>query len=1035
MILPLLVAALIAQAPALDRRLLDEDPAALARAVRLRGDAVRGSAVFHRPHLACARCHEGPTPLGPDLARIGTEATDAYLIDSILNPSHILKKGYETVTVATVDGRVVTGLLAEDRPDAVVLRDPAKDGLPITIPRAQIEARKAEPTSTMPPGLVNGLASRGEFLDLVAYLRAIADGGPARALALRPDPATLNPPPPDSGLDIDHAGLIRLSDAESFKRGESIYERICANCHGTRDREGSMPTSPRFGSTPLKNGTDPYSLYKTLTLGFGQMPAQPGLVPSQKYDVIHYLRQAYLKDSPPVDRAYLAGLPQGRSRGPAPTVVEPWSAMDYGPSLMATYEVGDAGPNIARKGVAIRVDPGPGGVSRGRAWVAYDHDTLSFASAWTGRGFIDWNGINFNGRHEIHPKTVGNRRLINAPGPGWADPATGRFDDPRPLGRDGQPYGPLPRPWARYRGVYHHGERVILSYTVGKVDVLDMPGFEADPARNDVAIFTRTVEVGPTHAELFMRVAPSSVAVVLVGETRATLIERDGQTLLRFPASIAPARVELLLSTGDRAPLLLQDRITPPPSNLRDLTHGGPTRWPQTLTSELIVGRSDGPFAVDTLTHPESTPWHSQMRFTGLDFLPDGRSMVVCDWDGDVWRVDGFGSGVGLRWRRIASGLFQPLGLKVIDGNIYVGCRDQIAILRELNGDGEADFVECFNDDHQVTESFHEFAMDLQVDPSGNLYYAKAARHGKPAVVPQHGTLLRVSKDGTRTDILARGFRAPNGVCLNPDGTFFLTDQEGHWTPKNRINWVREGKFYGNMWGYHDITDSSDSAMEPPLCWITNAMDRSPSQVVRVESPSWGPLNGSLLSLSYGTGKVFIVPHERVGDRMQGGIAALPIPQAPTGLIRGRFRPEDGHLYACGMYAWAGDQQQPGGLYRIRATGKPSYLPIGLSARPDGLAISFTGPLDPASVSDLNGYKVKIWSLKRTTNYGSKHVDEHPIPVSSARLMNDGRTAVLTIPSIAPTPSMEVAYRLRAADGSPVVGVIHNTIHVLKEAP
>ena len=27
----------------------------------------------------------------------------------------------------------------------------------------------------------------------------------------------------------------------------------------------------------------------------------------------------------------------------------------------------------------------------------------------------------------------------------------------------------------------------------------------------------------------------------------------------------------------------------------------------------------------------------------------------------------------------------------------------------------------------------------------------------------------------TRTDILATGFRAPNGVCVNPDGTFFLT--------------------------------------------------------------------------------------------------------------------------------------------------------------------------------------------------------------------------------------------------------------------
>ena len=64
---------------------------------------------------------------------------------------------------------------------------------------------------------------------------------------------------------------------------------------------------------------------------------------------------------------------------------------------------------------------------------------------------------------------------------------------------------------------------------------------------------------------------------------------------------------------------------------------------------------------------------------------------------------------------------------------------------------------------------------------------------------------------------MATGFRAANGVCLNPDGTWIVTDQEGHWNPKNRINYVKEGGFYGNMMGYHDIADSSDSAMQQPL--------------------------------------------------------------------------------------------------------------------------------------------------------------------------------------------------------------------------
>jgi hypothetical protein len=221
--------------------------------------------------------------------------------------------------------------------------------------------------------------------------------------------------------------------------------------------------------------------------------------------------------------------------------------------------------------------------------------------------------------------------------------------------------------------------------------------------------------------------------------------------------------------------------------------------------------------------------------------------------------------------------------------------------------------------------------------------------------------------------------------------------------------------------------------MEPPLCWITNAIDRSPSEVLRVEGDAWGPLRGQLLSLSYGYGKIFIVPHERVGDQMQGGVSELPVRQVPTGLVRGRFHPTSGQLYACGMFAWAGTQQQPGGFYRVRYTGKPVYVPVGLGAERGGMAVTFSGPIDPKAASDASNFTVKAWSLKRTASYGSEHVGEHPLPVSGASLRSDGRTVFLEIPSIAPTTSMEIKYSLKGASGEAVDGVIHNTIHALHD--
>jgi putative heme-binding domain-containing protein len=1022
----------------LEPQLLREGPAALAKAARETGDPVRGAVLFYEPQLGCTKCHtcggaDGESPLGPDLARPAPGATAGDVVESLLAPSKVIRKGYEAVVVNRSDGATVTGLVAEDRKDALVLRDPAAAGKPVVIPTADVERRTTSATSLMPTGLTNQLADRRQFLDLAAFLIEAAEFGPARARSLRPDPAVIDPPLPAYEADLDHAGLIAGLDAAAFRRGEALYARVCASCHGSPTKPGSMPTSLRFWDGKFRNGSDPLGLYRTLTRGSGLMPAQTMLAPRQKYDVVHYLREAFLKPHNPsqyvaADAAYLATLPKGASRGPIPPDADPWRKMDYGPTLTGTFEVGTGGRNIAYKGVAVRVDPGPGGVARGKAWAVFEHDTLRAAAGWTGSGFIDWHGINFDGRHGVHPRAVGTVAFETGDGPGWANPETGSFDDPRPKGRDGKPYGPLPRGWGRYHGLYHAGDRAVLSYTVGDTAVLESPGLAGD-GKNTV--FIRSFEVGPRSRPLALRVlgrpdGAAEPAAGVVGEPAgAEWVAADGHHVLRLPAGRETLRFAVRVGRGATAAKDLA------PIDLASLTKGGEPRWGQTFTTKLERGRDDGPFAADTLTAPGKNPWAAQLRFTGLDFLPDRPELVACTWDGDVWRVSGLDRADGvLTWRRVASGLFQPLGLKVVGGTVYVGCRDQIAALRDLNGDGETDFYECFNGDHQVTEHFHEFATGLQTDGAGNFYYARGARHARAAVVPHHGTLLRVTRDGSKTEILATGFRAPNGVCVNPDGTFFLTDQEGHWVPKNRLNWVRPGnRFFGNLWGYTGVTDPSDAAQEEPVCWVTNRFDRSPAEPVWVRSKSWGGLVGALLNLSYGTGKVYVVPHERAGDGLQGGMVALPLPPFPTGLMRGRFCPADGHLYLCGMFAWAGDRQAPGGLYRVRATGKPACLPVGYHVTRTGLALTFSDPLHPDTGADLTNFGLKVWDLLRSERYGSPHVNERPLRVTAVTLSADRRTITLTIPGLRPTRGLELWYSVRGADGRAVDGLLHGSVN------
>ncbi len=849
------------------------------------------------------------------------------------------------------------------------------------------------------------------------------------------------------GEAIDHAGMIGSWNAESLARGEKLYNTICITCHGNLTQAGSLPTSRPFWKEPFKKGNDPLSLYQTLSLGLGQMPAWTFLTPEQRYDAIQFIRETFVKPHNPdayfkVTPEYLAALPKGSGRGVKTAEMlefekgPKYLRMDFGPALFWTFQV--ESNNIAYKGIAVRLDDGPGGVSKGRAWMLYDHDTMRAAAAWTGDQFVDWRGIAFDGSHGTHCSIMGEKAFVNPVGPGWAHPRTETFADPRFHGRDDKPYGPLPREWAHYEGAYFHSNQVIIASTVGGARILELPGYEA---RGNALAFSRTLNVGKSSHDLLMRVAPEQVPVVLAGESAARMIATNGFNVLRIPASSTPLHVKVLiahLGSGLNAPMLsAMARESLPAQDLSTLVQGGPPRWNPPLATRGKLGSEDGPFAIDALTPPPdvSNPWHTWMRFGGFDFFKDGQRAAICTWNGDVWTVSGVeGDLAQLTWRRIASGLFQPLGVKIVDETIYVTCRDQIARLRDLNGDGEIDLVENFNNDHQVTEHFHEFAMGLQTDRDGNFYYAKSARHALPALVPHHGTLLKVSQDGARTEIIANGFRAANGVCVNEDGTFFVTDQEGHWTPKNRINWVHPRGFYGNMFGYHDRTSSADSDMEQPLVWITNDMDRSPGELLWVTSEKWGPLKGALLNFSYGTGRIFVVPHENIGGKLQGGVVQLPIPDFPTGTMRGRFHPGNGDLYTCGMFAWAGNRQSDGGFYRVRATGKPAFLPVGLHARAGGVEIQFSDPLNPASASDPKNYAVKVWSLKRTANYGSKHIGEHSLRVASAKLASDNRSLFLAIPELQPTWCMEIKCDLRGADGAMVTRTIHNTIHQLRPA-
>lgn len=857
--------------------------------------------------------------------------------------------------------------------------------------------------------------------------------------------------------DIDHRGMIESFNRDALKRGSPIYNSNCINCHGVPGIEGSIPNSLKFWSQPFKYGNDPYSMYLTITKGAGLMPPQMTLTPREKYDVITYIRENFIKEQNKtayfnVDPEYLRSLPKGASKGPESKPYHPWSDMDYGNFLINTYELADSktgvtrfhspGPppypdenylknNFAYKGIAVRLDEGAGGISKGNAWMIFDHDLMRVAGGWTGEGFIDWEGILLNDKHETYPRTIGKLHFGTPVGPAWADPETGSYTDTRFKARDGRRFGPLPKEWSRFKGIYNSGNKVIISYSVGNADILEQLGMVKIDGQT---IFTRTMNIEPSAMPLQMIVAPDSVKVEIQGHG-ASLKKSKGFIVMDIPKEkSANIKLYIAQSRGKGFTDLVKD--LPGPESLYQYTKGGEPQYKQEIVTNIVHGKEDGPIAMDQLTPPFENPWNSRLKLSGIDFLENANIGVLCTTDGDIWTVTGLTDNKdSLRWKRIGSGLFQPLGIKVVNNDIYVICRDQIVKLNDLNGDGEIDFYENFNSDHQVTDHFHEFAMGLQTDKEGNFYYAKSGRHAREALVPQHGTLLKVSKDGSKTDIIASGFRAANGVCINPDGSFIVTDQQGFWNPMNRINWVEgKGKFYGNIWGYNPPKDTTRSGMEQPMAWIDMEFDRSPSELLWVNNKKWGPLYNSLLSFSYGYGKIQLVLHEKVKNQRQAGVVDLPGVKFLTGVMRGRFNPQDGDLYACGMSAWGTSQNMRGGeFYRLRYTSKPLSVPIALSAQQDGVVLSFANKLDGAKTKLISNFKIQSWELLRSHKYGSERYNTKTLPVSEVKIGHDGKSVKLILPDIVPVDIMKITYKVIDIKGHVFEGEVQNTIHNLKK--
>ena len=131
---------------------------------------VRGKPLFAKH---CGICHtlfgEG-NKIGPDLTGADRKNRE-FLLTSIVDPSAVVRKEFFNYVVATKDGRVLTGLLAESTPTTVTILDAKNQRT--TVPTSDVDTIEPAAQSLMPEKILDELDA-DQVCDLMRYLQSDA---------------------------------------------------------------------------------------------------------------------------------------------------------------------------------------------------------------------------------------------------------------------------------------------------------------------------------------------------------------------------------------------------------------------------------------------------------------------------------------------------------------------------------------------------------------------------------------------------------------------------------------------------------------------------------------------------------------------------------------------------------------------------------------------------------------------------------------------------------------------------------------------
>lgn len=388
-------------------------------------------------------------------------------------------------------------------------------------------------------------------------------------------------------------------------------------------------------------------------------------------------------------------------------------------------------------------------------------------------------------------------------------------------------------------------------------------------------------------------------------------------------------------------------------------------------------------------------PLADELMPTGLSWRSDG-TLFISSLKGRIWSAtDTNRDGMEDRLQVFGDELAAPFGLVAHDK--YVDVINKYALLRlhDADGDGRVERTETVASGWGHTADYHDWIVGIATDPEGNYFAATPCQQDDRslAAARMRGEVLRfVPRQPTRNDprsfaveTMTAGHRFPIGLARNRRGELFVTDNQGNYNPFNELNHVVTGQRYGFI-NKLDRQPGFKPPLTAPAIDIPHPWTRSVNGICFLETPesmlaagkksSFGPWEGHLVGCEYDTRRLIRMSLQQVGDTIQG--AAYPMTtEKPArgepllGPLACAISPQ-GDLYIGSIRdsGWGG-ANNIGTLVKVQV--QPDKLPAGIAevrANPDGLAIHFTRPVDPALAIDSENYTLTSYTRVSTPAYG-----------------------------------------------------------------